>query len=549
MALPHQRIRKVCNTAPIALVAALTLLPLSGMTALERLDDAAMSDVSGAGMAFVWEDFRWLTKPTSYFEQVGSAADPFSTFLRGDLRWYGLSVSATGAGTHWTETGGNMDACANMGFGGLGCPRGGTISDFAAHDNPYVLRVMDYSGEGSAASAIGNGVVTWTGDTSTSKTVLELLAPTEQDEYRFSFWGEIEAGKNPGAGTNQGLLKTQTLIQGNAADSIIRFFQFTEPGNENLAIMYHSQLRGDFRFSAGQMVGKSSDELGVPVAFDHQEGLHFRNVDAFIPLGQLFYQALTIDVPKDGAGNEIQDGNFVLQIDAIPDELAVYRRHYSLAVSDSLNAGYTTARAAILESTYGATPAVSVPANYYKTHGYSRWGDWFPCQGVGCPAVPSSGTITNAMGDIVAKRNSYNSTEDGIFFSKCSGCSDFNAMAFMLTSVDVRPGQSQYTCPGGSNCGAYTPRGGGGRYYRQQASCTPSSGSDYGCGYGGGYSINAGTDFTTANKVNPAYYFGVGSGSATAIPVINTSVANLGDSRAEGLMINEFRFTSLGAQY
>lgn len=532
----HTTVTHVIRAILFGLVA---LLPLSKIAALERLNEAEMSSVSGAGMAFVWDDFRWLTKPTSYFEQVGSAPDPSTTFQRGDLRWYGLSVSALGAGTTWTETGMNMDACANQGYGGLGCPRGGVIADFAAHDNPYVLRVMDYSGGGSSASSIGNGVVTWAGDTSVSKTVLELLAPTDQDQYRFSFWGEIEAGKNPGSGTNNGLLKTQTIIQGNASDSVIRFFQFTEPGNENFAIMYHSQLRGDFRFSAGQVSGKSSDVLGVPVAFDPYEGLHFRNVDAFIPLGQLFYQALTIDVPKDSSGNDIQDGNFVLAIDALPDVLAVYRRHYSLAVADSVDAGYITARAAILENTPGALPAVTVPDNYYKTHGYSRWGDWYPCQGIGCPAVP----ITNPT------RNVYNTTSDGIFFSKCSGCSDFNAMAYTLTSVDVRSGQDQYTCPGGSNCGAYTPRGGGGRYYRQQVSCTPASGSDYSCGYGGGYSIDAGTDYTTASKVNPAYYFGIGSGAASSIPVINTGVANLGDSRAEGLMINEFRFTSLGAQY
>lgn len=293
--------------------------------------------------------------------------------------------------------------------------------------------------------------------------------------------------------------------------------------------------------------------MGKPIAFDEQEGLHFRNVDAFLPLGQLFYQAFTIDVPKDALGNDIQDGNFVLAINAIPDTLAVYRRHYSLAVADSVDAGYTTARAAILTNTYGATPSVTVPDNYFKTHGYSRWGDWFPCQGVGCPAVPTSGTITNALGEVIAKRNTYDSTDDGIFFSKCSGCANFNAMAYMMTAVDVRVGQTQYNCPGGSSCDPYAPRGDGSRYYKASSSCSVSSDTDYKCGYGGGFNISVASgsgSYTTASKVNPAYYFGaVTSGSATNMQVINTGVANLGDSRAEGLMINEFKFTSLGAQY
>lgn len=260
----HTTVRHATRAALLGLVA---LLPLSGMAALERMDEAEMSGVSGAGVAFVWEDFRWLTKPTSYFEQVGTGTDPNSSFLRGDLRWYGINVSAEGAGTTWTETGGNMDACSGLGYGGLGCPRGGTIADFASHDNPYVIRVMDYSGGGSADSAIGNGVVTWDGDTAESKTVFEILAPTVQDRYRFSFWGEIEAGKDPVAGTNAGLLKTQTIIQGNASDSIIRFFQFSQPGNENFAFMYHSHLQGDFRFSAapkdlnGDTASNSPEEL------------------------------------------------------------------------------------------------------------------------------------------------------------------------------------------------------------------------------------------------------------------------------------------------
>lgn len=550
MRMAHHRKRIVCNAVQAVLFGWLTFLPLPGMAALERMDEAAMSNVSGAGLAFVWEDFRWLTKPTSYFEQVGSGTDPESTFLRGDLRWYGINVSAKGAGTTWTETGSSMDACASQGYGGLGCPRGGTIAHFAAHDNPYVLRVMDYSGKGSGANQIGNGVVTWGGDTSTSKTVLELLAPTFQEDYRFSFWGEIEAGKG-GPATDYGLLKTQTIIQGNAVGSVLQFFQSTEAGNPNFAFLYKSHLQGDFRFSANQVSGKDSDALGTPVQFDAFEGMHFRNVDAFLPLGHLFYQAFTIDVPKDASGNDITNGNFVLALNEIPDNPAVYRRHYSLAVADSVDAGYQTARAALLANTYGATPSITVPENYFQTHGYSRWGDWFPCQGVGCPAVPTSMTVTDGTGAIIAQRNTFNDTSDGIFFSKCSGCTDFDAFAYTMTAVDVRAGQSQYNCPGGTGCSGdgYNPRGTGSRFYKQNDSCTPSGGTGLNCGYGGGYSISAGSAYTNTSKVNPQAFFDAASAGTQTLPVMRTGVANLGDSRAEGLLINSFKFTSLGAQY
>lgn len=553
----------------ISRVAAFFLWMLSGCQgahALVALDDADMSSVSGAGVNFVWEDFRWLTKPTSYFEQAGTGVDPATVWKRGDLRWYGLSVSGIGAGYDWTESGGTMKGCAGQGANGLGCPIGNLISRFAAHDNPYVVRVMDYAGDGLSVAQIGtgsqtNGVVTFDGNTTASHTVWEQLAPTDQDYYRFSFWGEIEAGKDPIAGTNQGLLKTQTMIQGSAANSAIHLFQFTEPGNQTLGILYHSHLQGDFRFSAQQQAGFDSDGVGVPVAFDPDEGMHFRNVEAYIPLGQLFYQALVITVP-DGD----RSGNFIMEVPTIPDEVNVYTRFYSLAGANSdANIGYDTARAGYLHrlhehgqsngipytSDNGAyTPSwgprsgtVVMQNNYYTTHGYSYWGDWTPCQGVGCAAPPV--TMPN-------QRNTYNSREDGIFFAARSG-GDFRAFAYRLSAIDVRANNYQYTCPkqtgtgcDGGNSSAFTQPAQAGRYYVGTSSCTRNS-SQYNCGYGGTYSKTA--PVTTVSRVNPAYYFGHAGSGNQSLPTILTSTANLGDARAEGLLINAFKFTSLGAQF
>jgi hypothetical protein len=536
------------------------LFPWHQAQALVALDDDGMAGVTGAGVNFVWEDFRWLTKPTSYFEQVGTGVDPATVWKRGDLRWYGLSVSGTGAGWDWTESGGAMKSCAGLGANGLGCPIGGVISRFAAHDNPYVVRVMDYAGDGLSVTDIGNGqqtngVVDFDGNVNASHTVWEQLAPTLQDNYRFSFWGEIEVGKNPVTLANQGLLKTQTMIQGSAANSVIQLFQFTEPGNRTLAILYHSHLQGDFRFSAAQQAGYDSDEIGVPVAFEPVEGLHFRNVEAYVPLGQLFYQALLISVPENN-----QSGNFILEVPTIPNVDAVYTRFYSLARANAdANIGYDTARAGYLHRlhqhglsnglNYTASNGAYTPSwgprsgqiiqmqnNYYTTHGYSYWGDWTPCQGVGCAAPPA--TMPTA-------RNSYNSRDDGIFFSARNGGS-FNAFAYRLSAIDVRSNNYTYTCPGGSNCGAFNQPVQAGRYYIASANCT-RDGSLYNCGYGGSFAKSA--PITTVSAVNPAYYFGHAAGGNQNLPMINTGTANLGDARAEGLLINAFKFTSLGAQF
>tara|TARA_Y100001934_G_scaffold80002_2_gene99412 strand:+ start:1294 stop:2535 length:1242 start_codon:yes stop_codon:yes gene_type:complete len=383
------------------LLIALSALPAANMAALESLDEESLSQVTGTGLAIGFEDFRWLIKPTSYFEQVGSDPVGNTTLQRGDLRWYGVNISGAGAGGfHWNESGGNFGTACDA--SSLGCPRGGLISDFAPHDNPYLLRASSPRGVSYGGSILNNS------SNNPDKTIYEYLAPSAQPDYTFSFWGELEVGRtgnndNLAVGTGD-LLKTQTIIRGNAANSVFRLFQYTQPGNETFAILYHSRLQGDFRFSAAQHGATASDVVGQPVRFDAQEGLHFKNVDAYIPLGQLYYQALTLDtVPA-------QDGNFILEIPRLPDvttHTAVHDHFYSLVVPDSPDAGYITARAALLTNTPGATPSHTVNDSYFVTHGYSRWGDWYPCRGVGCPEVSTTPS---------PNRNAYSDTDDGIFF-------------------------------------------------------------------------------------------------------------------------------------
>ena len=66
-----------------AIAAALVASPMLGMAALESLDEESLSQVTGTGLAIGFEDFRWLVKPTSYFEQVGSDPVGNTTLQRG----------------------------------------------------------------------------------------------------------------------------------------------------------------------------------------------------------------------------------------------------------------------------------------------------------------------------------------------------------------------------------------------------------------------------------------------------------------------------------
>ncbi|MGB1221599.1 MAG: hypothetical protein ACPG43_08665, partial [Alcanivoracaceae bacterium] len=247
------------------------------------------------------------------------------------------------------------------------------------------------------------------------------------------------------------VLKSQTIIRGNAAGSVFRAFQFTEPGNETFGMYYHSYLQGDFRFSVAQAAGADSDVAGVPVRFDGEEGLHFRNVEAFFPFGQLYYQALVLNA-------EGTDGNFSIELPRVPNNATVFDKFHGLQPGDTV--GYETARLAL---------AGTSTSDYDLTHGYSRWGDWYP-------------------GSATGTRNGQADTDDGIFFRACSSCSAFQAFAKRPVRIDVR-GETE--------------------------------------------SMQLTQNYDGVVRQGP------GNGTT-----ITTRVANLGDSRLEGVLINHFKLTS-----
>lgn len=461
--------------------------------ALERLDDDAMSGVAGNGIALAFDNFQFAMAPSSYFEQVGSAPSPACSgtgsvasntncWRRGDLRWYGINISGAASGAGLGMQWDNVSSCDP---GSLDCARGGTIANFSPFDNPYLIRAWSPQGmsyDGSCVNGTGSGCTAST----TTKAIYEYLAPTNQPNYTFSWWGEIESGSTRNSATQPlatgagSVLKSQNIIRGNAAGSIFRLFQFTEPGNQTFGIFYHSRLKGDYRFSVAQAPAGAgvSDVIGTPTLFAPTEGMYFRGVDAYIPLGQLFYQALTLK--QVGVA-----GNFELALTPIPNTAVVYNRHYALNGGDT--AGYETARA---NNTGGATTA-----DYKQTHGYSRWGGW-----------SSTGTV---VGRNLVNGVDGSSTGDGVMFRRCTGtgCANFLAFADRPVRIDQR-GETQsmnqtqnYNCP--------TANAGG-------CAAAPTSGP-------------------TSS--------GVGDSSRT----YPTAAANLGDSRIEGLMFNSLRIESCAA--
>jgi hypothetical protein len=522
------------------------LLAGSAHAALTDLDEHDMADVTATGVAIAFDEFQLAMAPTSYFEQVGSApagacsgsgsvAGNTRCWRRGDLRWYGINISnagGSGDGHHWN----NVTTCSSS---SLDCPRGGTITHFSPFDNPYLIRAASPAGISHSGECINGATGGCTAPaTPISKAIYEFLAPTLQPNYTFSWWGEMESGSTRNSltqplATNAGnLIKSQNIIRGNAAGSVFRLFQFTQAGNQTFGMSYHSRLRGDYRLSVAQVDPDGagplaiSDVIGVPTHFAGTEGMYFRNVDAFIPLGQLYYQALTISAVGTS-------GNFEIALTPIPDTALVYNKHYALNAGDTK--GYETAR---MNNTGGTNTA-----DYDLTHGYSRWGSW-----------TATGTM---LGRNLINGTDGSATGDGVVFMGCSGCGNFQAFASRPEVIDKRGSHysqqrvQNYNCNTGNAGGCIKPASGGPVTTGDFAGTLTDQCNAYGAVDGHSCYTHNGRDPEEAEYS----LFGCGGNCPLGIPTpagdatktFPTQAVNLGDARIEGLMLNMLRVESCAA--
>lgn len=282
-----------------------------------------MSAVSGAGIAIALDNFRFAMAPTSYIELTGDNSTIPAGWSRGDARYYGLSMTGLGPGTDWFGSGTGGGCNANAVVADLGCPVGiNNADDFAPVYNPFMLRVFQYTG----VDRDGNSL---TG--ANRPTILEFIAPSKSDAWRWAFWGELEVGRDGnhtfGAGhADATFLQSQSIIVGRPSTkdgrpAVFQLMRTRDSSDETLGIIYHSRLSGDFRFSVNQ-TAQSPDGLHQVPDFGDTEGMYFRNVDAYLPLGQLHYQSIVL------SGNGT-DGNFTIELPRIPDVPAVYQEFYS----------------------------------------------------------------------------------------------------------------------------------------------------------------------------------------------------------------------------
>ncbi|PTQ89528.1 hypothetical protein [Agitococcus lubricus] len=326
---------------------------------LEALSENALSEATGEGIAFVFDDIRFVTAPTSYIELVGGTPVGTTDLQRADVRYYGMSW--TPGGTSGTNFDGS--ACS---AGDVRCPLGTGTFSMAAHDNPFLLRVFDYN------QIEFDGV-------SRNRTVLEFLGPTNQPTWRFAIWGEAEVGRpasgvndcdgNGGVTDDRCYLQSQMIIMGKATTTkygnkgaAMRFTTSSDPADPTYALVYDSHLTGDFRLSFNQK--NNTDGMGVVPNFSDNEGMFLKGVQAHVPLGQLHYQSMTFKATSPTSPIQKYNaplGNVTTEITQIPNNPSVYNDFYSAPTvgCTGANCGYQR---------------TNRPARYNETHGFIVWG-------------------------------------------------------------------------------------------------------------------------------------------------------------------------------
>jgi hypothetical protein len=365
-------------------VAAHAMLPGAGF---EPIEDDELSGMTGEGIAIALEDIRILAGPTSRFEIIGQV--PLPPAKKADARWYGISVSSNEAVTSW------LGACT-AGIGNMGCPIGGTIANLAPFDNPFILRVFDYSGLDFQGATV-------------QQSVFEFLAPTQHERAKVSNWNELVVNNNVNDKLQGQLVFGNAVLNtvrgGVRRNNKIRIVSHTDVNDPTIGFIWENHWRGDFRYSVNQSF-ISQDTVGVPPWFTADEGFYTRNIEVFFPLGQMFYQSLILDsVPA-------QDGNFRIELTR-PGVLSntVRQDFYSLAPGDTV--GYNR---------------LNRPARYYETHAFFRYGDWTPPDT--CANNPAN--APNCLPRMLGTNNAATSTDDGMFFvawSRTDPAAQFQAFA------------------------------------------------------------------------------------------------------------------------
>lgn len=359
----HPSLPECCTALPALFVAMLLSLPATQALALQALDDDDMSDVSGAGIALLPENFQIAFNDLAYIQAIPTGLP--TTGNVADLYWYGLQL--TGANNVTSRAGNTSPA----------------INPWGTADNPWLLKVespsaLKYSTSTAATTAVPYPVLNYYApralatdqsatakDGSTPTTPAQIAAAKLDGVYqsvnngglKYAFWGDVvvrtaAAGcaANPTSCTEISRMRSQSIWNDFTLNgSRFSIFQNTYDNSFGLSWInrINSKNTSVMRFSVNQSSGTTSElSQGLPVpataapGFTNSEGLYITDMDINMIVGVQHYQPVILDNASntnDPATTWDETKNFSIELVRIPNSPSIYGnfyRDYSGSASD-----------------------------------------------------------------------------------------------------------------------------------------------------------------------------------------------------------------------
>lgn len=325
--------------------------------------------------------------------------------------------------------------------------------------------------------------IDFAGTSNVSKTELELLWPTAHEGYRFAFWGELKVG-----GDANNRIQISNIYNNIRQDgSKLRIFQHGDPADRTFGMMWENHFSADIRMSAAQTF-LSPDSYEMVPEFDDQEGMYIEDYRVYFPLGQPHYMSVIFDNVASG------DGNFAIKLTPLPNVANIYNDFYGRTNTNDPTNGYDRTK---------------WQASYYRTHGYLRIGD----QGY-------SGSAYVCHAD----KTGCSSTANGQYEIGDKGSANASSGMFFVSAPGNTFPVARYPNPWGTVSNSAFPAYGG---------CTN-------CDLGGwanadpqpGGTAICNSSGVTCNNQNTVFD--------------QRSSINLGDSRLEGILVQQLTLKTLG---
>lgn len=329
------------NSAAFPLVVFMLLPALAG-AGMVALEDEALSQLTGEGVAFLPENFQVAFNDLAYIQAIPTSL-PISSNNVADLYWYG--VQFTGANSAGANTG---NVTSRAGY------TTATTNPWGSADNPWLLKVespvaLKYSTSTSATTAVAYPVFNYYAPRALAAD--QFVGGTAGDgQYqsinngglKYSFWGDVivrdrtttGCASNPTTCAEVSRMQSQSIWNDFTMNGS-RFSIFQNTYDSSFGLSWINRLNSSTTSVMRFSVAETTQAVGTPATaapvFSNSEGLFITDMDINMIVGVQHYQPVTLnnaaDV-NDAATPWDETRNLAIEVVRIPNSPSIYGAFY-----------------------------------------------------------------------------------------------------------------------------------------------------------------------------------------------------------------------------